>query len=102
MSTTNMTLTEAMKGLTVAEVRTIERHFGRTFDSGDLSGTDLTVAVIWAHERRRLLGQEDRPNWESFDDWTLGQLEEYFRPEEFEIDPSEPEGESGKDSKLSS
>lgn len=61
-----------------------------------LSGTALTVALIWAHERRAKLGQPDRPDWDDFDSWTMRQVNDYFAPEEIEVEPSEPETESGK------
>ena len=91
-------LTESIEGLTVGEVRAIERHYGRSLDGGQLSGTDLTVAVIWAMERRRALseGQAKLPAWESFDAWTMKQVNGYFAAEAIEPDPADPETEQGK------
>ena len=96
---TEQSLTEAIEGLTVGEVRSIESHFGRSLDSGKLSGTDLTVAVVWALERRR--GLKDNapklPTWGDFDAWTMKRLNGYFPPEAVEVDPNNPETAEGKD-----
>lgn len=96
---TEMSLTEAIEGLTVGEVGKIESHFGRSLDSGKLSGTDLTVAVVWALERRRALRENapKLPNWSDLDPWTMRQLNSYFPPEAVEVDPAEPETAEGKD-----
>lgn len=99
-SPAQMALQEALENLTVGEVAAIERHFGRTLDGGKLSGTDLTVAAVWATERRRLLGQPDRPDWRDLDDWTMKQLNAYFEPEAIEVDPSDPETDQGKGDSL--
>lgn len=95
MTAGTLPMKEAMEMLTVGEVRTIERHYGR--DLNELSGTDLTVAVVWAHERRDTLGQESRPDWAVLDDWTMKDLNGYFLPEAIDIDPTEPETDSGKE-----
>lgn len=90
---------EAVEGLTVGEVRVIERHFQK--EMNDLSGTEQTVATVWAYERRRTLGTgEGRPDWDDFDNWTMKQLGEYFADEEIELDPSNPETNEGKDDSL--
>lgn len=92
-----MSLQEAAENLTVAEVRAIERHYGKSLDSGDISGTDLNVGLIWALERREALAANSGlPSWDSFDNWTMKELNSYFTPEEEEVIPSEPETESGK------
>lgn len=95
---TDMSLTEAIEGLTVGEVGQIERHYGRSLDSGKLSGTDLTVAVVWALERRRALAANapKLPNWADFQDWTMKRLNSYFPPEAVEVDPNAPETAEGK------
>lgn len=102
---TEQSLTEAIESLTVGEVRVIERHFGRSLDSGQLSGTDLTVAVIWALERRawhvsdtpRQGGPEGRkPDWADFDHWSMKQVNAYFSPEAVEADEDNPETDQGK------
>lgn len=98
-SKTEQSLTEAIESLTVGEVRVIERHFGNSLDSGKLSGTDLTVAVIWALERRRGLRENlpKLPDWKDLDTWTMKDVNGYFSPEAVEVDPAEPETEQGKD-----
>lgn len=95
---TRLPLTEAMDVLTVAEVLTIERHFDR--DLSKLSGTALTSAVAWAHERRRTLGQADRPDWAQINGWSMKRLNDYFAPEPVEIDEADPETTAGKDDTL--
>lgn len=92
---TEMSLTEAIESLTVGEVQAIERHYGRTFDGGKLSGTDLTVAVIWALERRGTTGK-DRPDWSAYNDWSMKRVNAYFPEEPIEVDPDAPETEQGK------
>lgn len=96
---TDQSLTEAIEGLTVGEVAQIERHFGRSLDSGQLSGTDLTVAVVWSLERRKALATnaERLPNWKDLDSWTMKRLNAYFPPEAVELDPDTPETPEGKD-----
>lgn len=103
---TEQSLTEAIESLTVGEVRVIERHFGNSLDSGKLSGTDLTVAVIWALERRawqardttRTGGPEGRkPDWSDYDSWSMKRVNAYFSPEAVEVSPAEPETAEGKD-----
>lgn len=96
---TEQSLTEAIENLTVGEVGQIERHYGRSLDSGKLSGTDLTVAVVWALERRRGLAANapKLPTWGDFQDWTMKRLNAYFPPEEVEVDPNNPETAEGKD-----
>lgn len=89
-------LAEAMESLTVAEVAAIERHYGGEFGGDGITSTQLTVGVAWALERRRLLGQDSRPDWKDFDGWTLKQLNGYFLPEQLEVDPSDPETAEGK------
>lgn len=102
---TEMSLTEAIESLTVGEVAAIERHFGRSLDGGKLSGTDLTVATVWALERRawhandttRTGGPEGRkPDWTTFDSWTMKRLNGYFSPDPVEVDPDAPETAAGK------
>lgn len=94
---TEQSLTEAIEGLTVGEVRVIERHYGKSLDSGQLSGTDLTVAVIWSLERRRALTENrPRPDWRDFDSWTMKQVNGYFAPEPVEVDDDAPETPAGK------
>lgn len=95
---TDMSLTEAIESLTVGEVQTIERHYGRTLDGGKLSGTDLTVAVIWALERRRALAEKAAklPDWNAFGDWSMKRVNGYFPEEAVEADPAEPESAEGK------
>lgn len=97
----NISLNEALEGLTVGEVRSIERHYGKTLEGGDISGTDLTVGVAWAYERRSALATSvSLPDWGSFDSWTMKQLNGYFSPEEIEVDPDDPETEAGKGDTL--
>lgn len=96
---TEQSLTEAIESLTVGEIRVIERHYGRSLDSGQLSGTDLTVAVVWALERRKALGPGHAgklPDWADLDSWTMKRLNAYFTPEAIETDAAEPETEQGK------
>lgn len=94
-----ISLKEAMEMLQVGEVRAIERYYGKTFDGGEISGTDLTVAVVWAHERRKAFGDSTlkMPDWIDFDTWTLRQLNGYFEADEVEIDPEDPDTDSGKE-----
>jgi hypothetical protein len=96
---TDVSLAEAIEGLTVGEVAKIERHYGRSLDGGKLSGTDLTVSVVWALERRRALkdGAPKLPDWKDLEDWTMKQLNSYFPPEAVEVDPASPETAEGKD-----
>lgn len=95
---TEQSLTEAIESLTVGEVAQIERHFGRTLDGGLLSGTDLTVSVVWALERRKALAENAAklPVWKDLDDWSMKRLNAYFTPEAVEVDADEPETEQGK------
>lgn len=104
-----MSLEEALENLTVAEVRAVEKHYGKTLDGGQFSGTELTVGVVYAYERRAWLatdvtrqgGPESKiPGWEAFDSWTLKQLNSYFETDAIEVDPTEPETEQGKDDSL--
>ena len=85
MSTVDITLKEAAESLTVAEVRTIEKHFGTPMEDG-ISGTDLQVAAVWAFERRRCLSTDEKlPNWSAFDHWTVKQLNDYFAKSEPDV-----------------
>ena len=102
---TEQSLTEAIESLTVGEVRVIERHFGNSLDSGKLSGTDLTVAVIWALERRAWMAHETtrqgaperrKPDRSDFDSWSMKRVNAYFSPEAVEVNPEEPETAEGK------
>jgi hypothetical protein len=94
-----LSLQEAMEMLTVGEVQGIERHYGRSMESGNLSGTDLTAGVVWALERRKFTGK-DKPDWSVFEGWTMKNLNDYFEPEEIEVEPADPETEQGKDASL--
>jgi hypothetical protein len=96
MTPDQQSMAEAMESLTVAEVAAIERHFGGEFGGEGITPTSLTVGVVWALERRRLLGQPERPEWKDLDSWTLKELNGYFAPEAQEIDPTEPESAEGK------
>jgi hypothetical protein len=102
MTTTKRSLQECLEMLTVGEARAIEKHYGKTLDGGELSGTDLTVGVAWAFERRRALAEnlEAMPEWPHFDDWTMKQLNDYFEPEADELDPEEPTTDEGKGDTL--
>lgn len=96
---TEQSLTEAIESLTVGEVRVIERHYGRSLDGGQLSGTDLTVSVVWALERRRALAEGvtgKLPDWKDLDDWSMKRLNGYFAPEAVEVNAEEPETAEGK------
>lgn len=97
---TEVTFQEACELLTVAEVRGIENHYGKSLDGGKMSATEMTVGVIWAWERRRALAEDQRgklPDWKALDDWTVKRTQNYFTSEPIEVDPSEPDTDQGKD-----
>lgn len=96
-----LTLTEASEMLTIGEIRTIEKHYGRHFDGDDLSGNDQLSAVIWAMERRKPR-EQGAPvfSWADVDLMTMKQATNYFAPEPVEADDTEPESEPGKDDSL--
>jgi len=96
-----LTLTEASEMLTIGEIRTIERHYGKHFDGDDLSGNDQLSAVIWAMERRKPRPPESKPySWADVDTMTMKEASNYFAPEPVEADESDPESEAGKDGSL--
>lgn len=99
MSSKEYSLSEAMEVLTVGEVQGMERHYGRTLDSGSLSGTDLTAGVVWALERRNGSGK-DKFDWKDVEGFTMKALNDYFLPEEVEVDETNPDGDEGKDDSL--
>lgn len=92
-----LSLSEAMELLTVGEIQAMERHYERSFESGKLSGTDLTAGVVWALERRNDLKENKTlTNWSDIENWTMKNLDAYFVPEAIEVDPSNPESDEGK------
>lgn len=95
------TMEEAQLVLTIGEVNAIQRHFGQEIGAG-LFGMELVSGVLWALERRAALeANEKLVSWAEVDALPLGNLNDYFRPDEIEADDSAPESESGKDSTLS-
>lgn len=96
-------LSEAMDTLTQGEIGLIERrytklagepqHFGGEGDR-ELSPMATMTGVIWAMEKRRLGKEFD---WKDADAMTLGQCNAYFGKEPVDIDPEEPDSDSGKD-----
>jgi hypothetical protein len=99
MSAKEYSLSEAMEVLTVGEVQGMERHYGRTLDSGNLSGTDLTAGVVWALERRTGSGK-DKFDWKDVESFTMKALNDYFLPEAVEVDEDSPESDEGKGESL--
>lgn len=99
--TCGMPLMEAIELLTGTETQAVERHYGRSVDGGELSGTDLTIGVVWAWERRRALREDFKlPTWAEISEWTIRDLNGYFAKEELEADEEDPQGDQGKDDSL--
>lgn len=92
------TMEEAQLVLTIGEVNAVQRHFGQEIGQG-LFGMELVSGVIWALERRAALAADEKlVSWAEVDALPLGALNDYFIPDEVEVDPDAPEGESGKGS----
>ena len=88
---------DSLEGLTVGEVRAIEKRYGSGLDK--LTGTEMTAGLVWAYERRRhLAGEiESRMEWPDVELWTMRQVNEYFAAEPDDVDDDDPESAEGKD-----
>lgn len=95
---TKLSVQGALEGLTVGEVRAVERRFEGGIDK--LTGTELTAGLMWAYERRRFLaGELDvKPEWPDVEGWTVKQINEYFAAED--DDEDDPETAEGKGDRL--
>ena len=92
------TMEEAQLLLTLGEANAIQRHYGHEMGQG-LYGIELTAGVIWALERRsNLAASEKFVTWDQVEAIPLGDLNDYFIPEQIDVDETTPETESGKDS----
>jgi len=93
---------EAQLILTLGETFAIQRHFGQEIGQG-LHGMELVGGIIWALERRECLAAQDARlfSWADLESVSMGALNDYFKPDEIDVDGETPETESGKDSPLS-
>jgi hypothetical protein len=85
-------MSEAAEMLTFGEIGTIEKHYGANFD--DMSPFSTMAGTIWAMERR-IPGHKFA--WPDIDKMTVKTAQDYFAPEPIELDPDNPETDSGKD-----
>lgn len=74
---TGMTLEQATKGLTVHEVRIIQRHYEAPLER--LSGTEITAATTWAYMVRD--GVKPGDAWKQVDGMSLDDLGNAFEDE---------------------
>lgn len=90
---------EAQEILTLGEANAIQRHYGQEIGKG-LYGLELTQGLVWALERREDLreGASKLTSWADMDAVPLAAMNDYFTDAEIEVDPTEPEGEVGKES----
>lgn len=97
MSNEKISIKEAMELLTVGEVFAIERHFGKTLDGGQMSAMEVAAGAIYCLERRR---SGPSYTWAHVEAMPLGDVNTYFRPEEMDADPDDPDSDEGKGGAL--
>lgn len=91
-------MSEASEMLTNGEIGLIERRYGVHFDPDKMSPVSMMAGIIWAMERRKPVAKGvKRFDWADVDAMTMKQDEDYFAPEPIELDPDDPETDSGKD-----
>jgi len=92
---------EAQSILTLGEANAIQRHYGQEMSNvpgQGLYGLELAAGIIWALERRGALEAGAKlTSWADVDALPLASLNGYFLEAELEADPTEPEGEQGKE-----
>lgn len=96
--TPSMTLEEAMASLTGFDEIAIEKHFGGldVYTDGEKKVARVMRALAFVQFRRD--GKADRDALQAAQELTFKDLTARFLPDETEIDPEDPETESGKDS----
>lgn len=87
--TVDLPLKQAIKNLTGFEVIAISGHFGKEFEA--LGGINSLIGTIWAYENRGTTVE-----WAHVKGMTLQEMEDYFAPEVFDADPSDPDSDQGK------
>lgn len=70
-------LSEAIQDLDGFEICGIEDYWGR--DLGDLTGTTLTLSLLWARKRRE--GMKTADAWQAVKRMKLGEMDNSFAPE---------------------
>jgi hypothetical protein len=98
MSTEKVPMSEASEMLTIGEIGWIEKHYGEHFDPDKMSPMSMMAGIIWAMERRKTVTKGAKKfDWADVNLMTMKEAEEYFAPEPIELDPDDPESESGED-----
>lgn len=92
----DLTMSEAAEMLTIGEIGLIEKRYGQHFGSDEMSAVSQMAGVIWAFERRRVLGAGGKFAWADVDAMTMKDCNDYFAPEPVEADEADPDSESGK------
>jgi hypothetical protein len=87
------TLSAAIQDLDGFAICAIEDHWGR--DLGELTGTKLTMSVLWA--RKRAQGMKPADAWQAVKRMTLREMDEAFSPEPEADEDSDEDEESQQD-----
>ncbi|WP_340540424.1 hypothetical protein [Nocardioides sp. GXZ039] len=98
-SKAGITQAEMLQSLTGYEEIAIERAFGFDVYTGDHSIVAETRAFVFVHKKRE--GMTDADAKKSVLEMSFKETRDYFDKPEPELDPDNPETESGKDSEPS-